>query len=321
MGRVSCYRNLVPAVVLLLSWWASMANSSSSSTSGSGSSGPAGAFPLAGIAPDPFVEASPLVVGVVCRDGVLLLAVHSIFSEASNEDEWSLMVRESDLNDDGVAVAEEDSVGSREAVSHGDIDLPRGYRGPFRIHALGADAGALVCAGFRTDGTILADRLRSFAQTDERVFGIGATDGGAMADRAAAVLAKQAVSEGRRSLSCAGLLATSGGRLYAVDATGAYAVRAHALGRGSRDLHRTVLCRTDWTQLDHRTVRERLLRSLGLLLPTDDDGDGDDPDDGTATPTTNVLPKGSRIEMAVVEPLSAAPQQQKTMKRLFAPRA
>jgi len=357
-GVFSSCRNLLLVVAVLLSWWGSDPAATTvdgSSAAGSGGTGPAGAFPLAGIGPDPFVGVSPLVVGVVCRDGVLLMAVHTIFSEDSNEAEWSLMLRESD--DRGAAVAEgnesndsetvklvdgdddeeeEEGVGTKgTTTTRADIDLPRGYRGPFRIHSLGAGAGALVCAGFRTDGAILADRLRSFARSDERVFGIPA-NGGALADRAAAVLSRQAVSEGRRTLSCAGLLATDG-RLYAVDATGAYAVRAHALGKGSRDLHRTVLCRTDWSRLDRRAVQARLLRSLGLLSPDDetsDEGGSDDDDEQTATTTTtttNFLSKGSRIEMAIVEPSSAATdrndrqerheeQQRKTVRRLFASR-
>ncbi len=226
-------------------------------------------FPLQGIAKDPFVQASPLVIGVVCQDGVLLVAVHHVFSETNQESSLLLSHEENKAN----------SENNPDDLSH--LGLPRSYRGPFRIHSLGEDT-AMVCAGWRTDANVLADHLRSADRSESLVFGdhkVGLTH---LADKASLFLARSLVSEGRRPLSCVGLLASPTG-LWLVDATGAYAVRAHALGNGSQVANTILRSKTNWNQMETKDVLHEL---MDLISQEKDD--------------TMKLPKGSRFEVAAV---------------------
>jgi 20S proteasome alpha/beta subunit len=315
---------------------------------------PQGSFPLQATTRDPFVEASPLVVGVICRDGVLLLALHSIFSE-SNDESSLLLVRQEckpstpDNSDNGKS---EDKLSPPPLLEN--MDLPESYRGPFRIHALD-DSGstAMVCAGWRTDCGVLADHLCSIDQSETFVFGshrplhsksLAANKntnaknmGGVLADKASLFLARRSVSERTRPLACAGLLASAsisstssststpaGGFLWVVDATGAYAVRAHALGRGSEKANE-ILRSKDWTKLESSAVQTELLRLLLQTTKSASDAKSDanvNSDDGSDNDKKNQsieLPKGSRFEMAIVESSPADRNtQRKKMKRLFA---
>jgi len=302
-------------------------------------------FPLASTSPDPFVEASPLVVGVVCRDGVLLVALHSVFSERNDESFLLFQAaREGDDDDDDGDTDDSNDDDNDDNDDSNDDDNDSNDdndRGPFRIHAMDASGeAAMVCSGWRTDGRVLTDHLRSFDRSENRVFGSRTSNydntdntidfsnhGGALADRAALFLAQCSVSEQKRSLACVGLLASAasssparnpahgGGSLWVVDATGAYRVRAHALGRGSDTIH-TLLRSKDWTRLPARTVRTELLRSLGLLPETNGSNENDN-DDYNDDPTT----KGSRVEMAIVESSAdrtRTAQPRNRLKRLFA---
>ena len=311
-----------------------------------------GSFPLQATTRDPFVEASPLVVGVVCRDGVLLLALHSVFSE-SNDESSLLLVRQDckpstpDNNDDNGKSKEELSPPSFLE----NMDLPESYRGPFRIHPLDASGTtAIVCAGWRTDCGVLADHLRSIDQSETFVFGsrrplhsntlTANTNtknmGGVLADKASLFLARRSVSEQTRPLACAGLLASSstttssststsaGGFLWVVDATGAYAVRAHALGRGSEKAN-GILRAKDWTKLESSAVQTELLRLLlqkqnsNSVANSDVNASSNDSSDNDKENQSIELPKGSRFEMAIVESSPTDRNtQRKTMKRLFA---
>ena len=257
-------------------------------------------FPLQSISGDPFVEASPLVVGVICSDGILLLAAHTIFAESNPE---SFLLH-------------------RENPSPGDdpiLDLPESYRGPFRIHPVDASgASAMVCAGWRTDGQYLADHLRSASESEDYVFG-GGSHTSFLADRAALFLAQCAVSEQHRPLACAGLLA-SNRILWLVDATGAYAVRAHALGKGSDEMNE-ILRAKDWTQLECRAAKAELLQ----ILTTTDDEKGQENSLKAKTGDMDPIPKGSRFEMAMVQFSSDSQTRTSTerktrLKRLFASR-
>ena len=225
-------------------------------------------FPLQGIAKDPFVEASPLVIGVVCGDGVLLVAVHNSFSEANEES--SLLMSHEECQD----FKKHDRVGA---------GLPKSYRGPFRIHSLGDDT-AMVCAGWRTDANVLADHLRSADRSESLVFGPTDHKLTNLADKASLFLARSMVSESRRALSCVGLLA-SPTALWLVDATGAYAVRAHALGNGSKLVNKLLRSKPDWKELGTADAFKEL---MDMISEEKDDA-------------MKLLTKGSRFEAAATK--------------------
>ena len=174
----------------------------------------------------------------------------------------------------------------------------------------------MVCAGWRTDGSLLADYLRSLDRSEKYVFGGQQPPlATALADGASLYLAKSAISEGKRPLSCVGLLASSTSTkkqmLWVLDATGAYAVRAHALGRGSQAVNAFLRSREDWTKLDSLQVRDELLHKLwSEEEEKTEDKVGDKP--------SIQVPKGSRVEMAIVESSSSSKQQRKAIKRVFA---
>lgn len=234
-------------------------------------------FPLEGIGPDPFVAASPLVMGVVCSDGILLLAVHSIFCQ---DTESTLLLR-----------SPEDII--EESNNSNNKNLPTCYRGPFRIHSLHQDS-ALVCAGWRADAKRLVDHLLSSSNSETTVFGRPATN---LAYQASQVLANFCISSSTRNLSCVGLLAQDH-KLWVVDATGAYTVRAHALGTNSQKANRVLRQQANWKTMDSQQVQEYLLEKL---FEKDED--------------STIVPEGSRIELALVTPRLPP---QKVMKRLLA---
>jgi len=261
----------MPAVQLVLKLtvaWLSMGIALAASTG----------FPLEGIGPDPFVEASPLVMGVVCSDGILLLAVHSIFGQ---DTESTLLLRNPE------------SIIEKNKNNNNDINLPSCYRGPFRIHSLHQDS-ALVCAGWRADAKRLVDHLLSSSNSETTVFGRPATN---LAYQASQLLASFRISSSTRNLACVGLLAQDH-KLWVVDATGAHAVRAHALGTNSQRANRILRQQSNWKTMDSQHAQEYLLEKL---FEKDED--------------STIVPEGSRIELALVT--SGSPPQ-KAMKRLLA---
>ncbi|VEU39748.1 unnamed protein product [Pseudo-nitzschia multistriata] len=285
-----------------------LCTNASSSTGKIGQNGPLPKFPLMGVTSDPFIEFSPMVVGVVCRDGVLLFAVHSIFSKDNAE---LPLLRDSIGEESCTDNSENRSNNTRVAAFQ--KDLPRRYRGPFRIHPVDSScASAMVCSGWRTDCQNLINHIRSIDRREQLEFGhhIGTAPeyGSFLASQASLLMAKFCVSESRRPLSCLGLLASGSCLgLWVVDATGAYRVRAHALGQGS-DRMNEILRKVDWTQRDSNGVKDELLR----LLYSDSVHDSDDENSSSEIK----IPEGSCIEMAVIEkPTRKAPN---TMKRLFA---
>ena len=180
-------------------------------------------------------------------------------------------------------------------------DLPSSSRGPLRIesvhdnyhHRRGAPPMSLLTAGWRTDGMALADAARALAADEVRLFcppssmSSSSSSSVAMGRRIARglsyYLAKCASSGaggggGVRSLSCVGLLACAGGggkkkgggggTLHLIDATGAYRVRAHAVGSGSDALHRRMAY-VDFGSMDC----EEGLRALLRLVAEADGGD------------------------------------------------
>ena len=345
---------------------------------------------LSGINPDPFVLASPLIVGVVCRDGVLLIAFHSIFSSEDGGRNESILLRKSYNNngrkDEGDAVitsnnpavqssqhpyCDSDSGESSKIQSSSSSiflqqkDLPRSYRGPFRIYNLDSSGTtAMVCAGWRTDCQYLAKCIRSIDKTERLVFGDGrdtslsisnsgikndrsslaaaaavtATSsspsleyGSYLACQASLLLAELCTSEIRRPMCCVGLIASSSagsssgcnrGGLWFVDSTGAYRIRAHAVGAGS-DHANEILRNKDWTKLDCKDAAISLLQSLFFVGNDDDDlgeqhfKNNDTNDNSIVDDEKIIIPKESLVEIATMGKIGQSVVGRK-MKRIFA---
>jgi hypothetical protein len=125
------------------------------------------------LTPDRFVSAAPLIIAAVCSDGVAILATHTEFSDEP------LILDDDEAHDNSTTTtdnSEEVETISNETVSNTTItrmprDLPRSYRGPFRINLIDGYGTSLVCAGWRADGEMLAQACRSLASSELAVFG------------------------------------------------------------------------------------------------------------------------------------------------------
>ena len=245
---------------------------------------------------DPFVNASPLSVAAVCRDGVALVSLHYDIDlpekktvdeskEVNDEleavsvikalESTAMEVTDSQTNDDNNINIRQSSL----AVSSYFRDLLPSTRGPLRIESIHdnklrdnrAPSMALLTAGWRTDGIVLADAARTLMADEVRLFCPPSTmtlmsssavprrnksssvaytvPTSAMDHRIAKglsyYLTKCASGNGGRSLSTVGLLVTAcdsrgkgdGGSIHLIDTTGSYRVRAHAIGSRSDALH------------------------------------------------------------------------------------
>lgn len=102
----------------------------------------------------------------------------------------------------------------------------------------------------------------------------------------------------QRALSCAGLLVTSGRTideqccLWLVDATGAYRVRAHAVGLGAKTVNER-LRKIDFAAL---TCRQGALRLLDTIVEEPEEKESSEEKETTAWK----LPVDARVEVAVV---------------------
>jgi len=162
----------------------------------------------------------------------------------------------------------------------------------------------MVCAGWRTDCENLARYIRSIDKKERITFGNQLRNeqehGSFLASQASMILAKSRVSETRRRLSCLGLMA-SGEKLWMIDSTGAYRVRAHSVG-AKEDQVNSILKRTDsWTTRDCDDVAAELLRILFNLKPG-------------ASNTVAKVPNGSLVEMVCV---AADKTMERKLRRLF----
>jgi 20S proteasome alpha/beta subunit len=255
------------------------------STNGSKLSETSVSSDLCGIKPDPFVEAAPLIVAASCRDGIVLLAIHT----PDSNDIW---VDEADSCDSNST----DIMNTNNATIP---DLAQSYRGPLRIHALDGFGSALVCAGWRTDGDALAAKCRLVAADELDRFG-EPTNGRVLAYEASFYMSQCATLDTSRALSCVGLLAScssssgsicrgDGGSLWLVDATGAYRVRAHAVGNGAKTINQR-LTKVDMSSMSCEECREQLLK----LLTTE----------GTKDEEGWKIPANARVELAFVDPVN-----------------
>jgi 20S proteasome alpha/beta subunit len=244
---------------------------------------------LCGIKPDPYVEAAPLVVAASCRDGVVLLAIHT----PDNNDVWVDETGDCDSNNCN------SSSNSSNADNASIQDLAQSHRGPLRIHALDGFGSALVCAGWRTDGDALAAKCRLVAADELDRFG-EPTNGRVLAYEASFYMAQCAALDTSRALSCVGLLAScgsssisrgsgDGGLLWLVDATGAYRVRAHAVGNGAKTMNQR-LTKVDVSSMSCEECMVQLLKLLTAEATKDEEG--------------WKIPANSRVEMAFVDSVS-----------------
>ena len=115
--------------------------------------GPSAAGPASSSsnARDKFVEASPLILALACRDGVALIAAHTA--------DVPLLYDDDDIDDN----KQEDGAFFR--------DLPETFGGPFRLQTIAGGgntgsstsscASAMLTAGWRSDAARLVDAARS----------------------------------------------------------------------------------------------------------------------------------------------------------------
>lgn len=129
---------------------------------------------------DPLVNAAPLMIGTTCQDGCVLVAVHTMFSQEpllldmANEEE--------NANDEGFQ------------------DLPKEYRGPFRVFSVDSFGTSVACVGWRADGQALVDYCKHLAKEELALYGkqsrsqVDAQYGNYLATEASMWLARSAVS-------------------------------------------------------------------------------------------------------------------------------
>ena len=185
-------RNPLVICIWTLSFFFVLAGSSTSPTTSSGIGSEGTKLPLHGITPDTFVQAAPLMVAAVCRDGVVILAAHT-----SADDEPLLYHCYSSEEQ------EEDIASSKNESSSLFQDLPRKYGGPFRIQPVDAFGTALVCTGWRADCEHLISRCRTLATTEVNRFGKPSSNhmyGRYLATELSFHMAQYAVSERVRAL-------------------------------------------------------------------------------------------------------------------------
>ena len=140
---------------------------------------------LKGIAPDPFVAASPLIVAAVCSDGIAMVACHTASTE-----EQLLRPKERQQEQE-----ETDKEGTFAKFWN---DLPANHGGPFRIHKIDRSGTYLMAAGWRADCDMLLEKIRSIALQEVAVFGApqwGLPYGRLLAQDASLWMAQVAVSE------------------------------------------------------------------------------------------------------------------------------
>ena len=272
--------------------------------------------------PNRFVAAGPLAAAAVCRDGVVLAAFHAspalepLLVDVQEEEE-DVEEENNDNEDESSGHNEEDdtmlilsaaAAAKRQPAVAAVRDLPRTYRGPFRVAPVDGYGTALLSAGWRSDCHSLAARCRSLASEEAANYGHGGGDlgsgSGSTAAAAAAAaappkedyaagiaydaslwLARCALSGGTRTKNCVGLLAScctssrggesgAGGRLYLIDAAGVHRARALAIGHGSDCINRRLLG-VDFSNLG----RDEAVRKLMDVIVQDDKEENDDEKD------------------------------------------
>lgn len=103
--------------------------------------------------PDRFVQAAPLIVAAVCRDGVAVIAAHT-----SDEDEPLLYYQP------------ESSISKPNDIQP-FLDLPENFAGPFRIQSIDAYGTTMLTCGWRADCDALVRRAVAMAAAETRRYG------------------------------------------------------------------------------------------------------------------------------------------------------
>lgn len=282
---------------------------------------------------DPFVTSAPLIVAAICSDGVALLALHIAFQEEP------LLLDTDDVDD----IEEERITNSSEdhnaAISLNNTtvqikDMPRSYRGPFRIYSIDGFGTGMVYAGWRSHGQLVADYCRDLAKEELQVYGpprMTLTSckeyGHYLAFQTSAWMAYTAVLR-KHPWSCVGLLATSSGGescnkedgskaraspgcLWLVDTTGAYRILAHAVGGGPlAGIVNHYLAQRLFPQKasgGHDQIPSPLPSAEELLRDILD----------FLSHQHTIIPSGTRAELAVISPDSTGNAR---LKRVFASR-
>ena len=134
---------------------------------------------LSGMKRDTYVQAAPLIVVATCRDGVAIIAAHTM----SDQEPLLYYSYEENVDDDddceegetAKANDDNDNLEGKTSVDSGVNlfkNLPEGYGGPFRIQHVDASTGAtLLCAGWRADCEALVRRCRAVVANEDRQLG------------------------------------------------------------------------------------------------------------------------------------------------------
>jgi len=185
---------------------------------------------------NPLVILSPVVTAAVCRDGIVLLAIHG--PDVRDEDD--------DQHDDATATLK---------------NLPVDCSGPFRIQSLDLQGNALLTAGWRADASYFTMKAQEIVKNERETVG-SAIPARVLASQFSLLLATSAIGGNMRELNCVALLASNEGTLWLADPTGSYSVRALALGGGSLEVNGSLndrLRQVDWNELSAEEGMARLL--------------------------------------------------------------
>ena len=130
---------------------------------------------------DPYVLASPLSAAAVCRDGTVLVALHhddraDLGSVSSGDNSTT---EQTGSNDTDKSMGEANRTGTIMTIMSMFRDLPMSTRGPLRIESIHEVSSpspalpptmALVTAGWRADGMVLADAARELVSEEVRTY-------------------------------------------------------------------------------------------------------------------------------------------------------
>lgn len=317
-----CRRKVVVAAVvsaIVVFVWIPSASASSSAARRK----PSLASLLSSGAPvDPFVSSAPLIVATECSDGIALLALHTSFAEQPLLLDLDELPASPDVDNNGTSLVDETNIVTQNITNTTittkvDLqDIPRSYRGPFRIHLIDGFGTSMVCAGWRSHTQLMVDYCRDLAKEELQIYGpprMSLTHcqeyGNYLAQQTSLWLAYTGVMK-RHRWSCVGLLATCSsdhmvegtrdpGCLWLVDKTGAFRVRAHAVGGGPLAGLVNQYLALEQSKNDKTRTSERALCELLDFL---------------SEQSTFITPS-TRVELAILTPGRNAQTQ---LKRVFA---
>jgi len=179
---------------------------------------------LVGSKPNPWVEASSLIVAASTKNGVALVAIHNVDSTVNGTEDW--------LNN---------------------------YKEQLRIQTVDSIGTAIMSAGWRPDAQWLADQCRKLAAQELDTFGSPPASS-TLAQDLSLWMAECTISSKFR-VPCAVCLLASRDGIWLVDPTGAYRARAHAIGKGATIIN-SRLCKVDFSKLTPEEGLDRLIKLL-----------------------------------------------------------